>query len=342
MEGLFPSWSWVIGLWIGAAIGSFLNVVIYRMPLGLSLGDPKHSFCPSCRHRLTIPDLIPLLSWLFLGGKCRHCRARVPGRYFMVELITGSLFAVFWYQHLIFGWDPAKAVFFSLFAAALIAAIYIDLKHFIIPDQVNAAMLIFGLGLNAVQFLRHKPDALIGGWPSSIVGALTGIAVLWGIALLGRLIFRKDAMGHGDIKMARGMGAVLLPTAALMSFGVAVTLGAVGGIAQILAYRKQVTPDEASEDDEPYEPESIASLLKCGLGYVLCIDVLGLFFPKLYESWFGENPFAIESVEEDDFVAGPTMIPFGPYLAVGALAVAIFEPKFRQLIDAYIAFVTKT
>ncbi len=343
MEGLFPGWSWVIGLWIGAAIGSFLNVVIYRMPLGLSLGDPKHSFCPACRHRLTLPDLIPLLSWLFLGGKCRHCRARVPARYFMVELITGSLFAIFWYQHLIHGWDPARAVCFSLFAAALIAAIYIDLKHFIIPDQVNASMLIFGLGLNLALIAQKKPDAYISGWPSSIVGALTGIGVLWGIALLGRLIFRKDAMGHGDIKMARGMGAVLLPTAALMSFGVAVALGAVGGVAQILLTRKSAEPEpEAEEDDEPYEPESIGSLFKCGIGYVLCIDVIGLFLPSLYEKWFGENPFATESVEDDDFVAGPTMIPFGPYLAMGALAVAIFEPTFRQWVDAYFAFMTKS
>lgn len=77
--GLFPEWTWILGFAIGAAIGSFLNVVIYRMPLGMSLNEPKNSFCPNCKHQLGIPDLIPLLSWLGLGGKCRHCRVSLVG-----------------------------------------------------------------------------------------------------------------------------------------------------------------------------------------------------------------------------------------------------------------------
>ena len=114
--GLFPEWTWIVGLLIGASIGSFLNVVIYRMPRGLSVKEPKHSFCPSCKHQLGVPDLFPLLSWLFSRGKCRHCGSSVSPRYFIVELFTGGLFAGFWYQWLIAGWEPARAICLALFS----------------------------------------------------------------------------------------------------------------------------------------------------------------------------------------------------------------------------------
>jgi hypothetical protein len=135
---MFPEWTWIVGLLIGAAFGSFLNVVIYRMPLGLSLKEPKHSFCPVCKHRLTILDLFPLFSWLFLRGKCRHCKAPIPARYFFVEVITGSLWAVVWYQQLVMTWNVPLALLYFAMISALVAATFIDLRWFIIPDQINA------------------------------------------------------------------------------------------------------------------------------------------------------------------------------------------------------------
>ena len=239
-------------------MGSFLNVVIYRLPRGLSIHTPAHSFCPTCKHRLTALDLVPILSWIFLRGKCRHCKAKVSSRYLYVELINGSIWALIWYQKFVVESDPlmsgalssgaatAYAVAYMVFASALVAAIYTDLQHYIIPDQVNAFMLIAGLGLNVALYVIGHPAAVIWGMPSSVAGALVGWAVLWGIALLGRLAFGKDAMGHGDIKMARGIGAVLLPVAALMSFAIAIALGAVVGIAIIL-FRRLGNPDEERE-----------------------------------------------------------------------------------------------
>lgn len=244
---------------MGAAIGSFLNVVIYRLPRGLSIYEPKHSFCPTCKTRLTALDLIPLLSWAFLGGKCRHCKSKVSSRYFIVELINASLWAGLWYQLFVVQSDPLLAnhltngeatayfVAYALFASALVAAIFTDLAHYIIPDQVNAFMLVVGLGLNIALIAQGSPDAWIWGIPSSIAGALIGWGVLWGIAFLGRLAFQKDAMGHGDIKMARGIGAVLLPASALLSFGVAIVLGAVIGILVIIARKKKPGSREAVE-----------------------------------------------------------------------------------------------
>lgn len=336
---MFPEWTVVVGLMIGAAIGSFLNVVIYRMPLGKSLSNPPHSFCPACGHRLGVPDLVPLFSWLALRGRCRHCRNRIPARYFFVELITGGLWAAFWWQFLIAGWDPVRAVVLMLFSACLIAATYIDLRWFIIPDEINALMLGIGAAYNVVLYVQGSPQATTWGMPSALAGALLGVGVLWAVTFLGRLLFGKDAMGHGDIKMARGIGAILFPMAAAMSFAVAVTVGAVLGAVQILVRRRpepEREPTGENEDQtEEYEPESLGSILRCGLGYVLSIDVIGLALPKLYQKWFGEDPYAVESVEEQDVEVESTVIPFGPYLALGAIVVALFEGPLGRLASSY-------
>lgn len=323
---------------IGAAIGSFLNVVIYRTPRGMSLSEPKHSFCPKCRHQLGPADLVPLFSWLVQGGRCRYCAAKVSPRYFFVELITGGIWAGIWYQYLVASWDPGKAVAYALAAATLVAIIFIDLELYVIPDQINAFLWAVGVGYNAWLFGSGSPEAVawIGGtWglPSSLVGWFVGVGTLWGIAFLGRVLFRKDAMGHGDIKMARGVGAVLFAGTALMSFALAVVLGAVLGIAQVLA-KPRIEEEPAQEPAGDMEPESIGSLVKCGVGYLLLVDIVGLFAPKLYEQYFGEAPFE-PLPEEDEWEAERTMIPFGPYLALGAIGAAVFQAELGRLVEAY-------
>jgi leader peptidase (prepilin peptidase) / N-methyltransferase len=338
---VFPEWTWVVGFWFGAAIGSFLNVVIYRMPRGISISKPKNSYCPSCDKQLTASELVPLLSWAIQKGRCKCGKNKIGSRYFIVELITGSLFAAIWYQQFCVyaqsSFDPLytiRAVGYMLFAAALVAAIFTDLAHYIIPDQINAFMFLVGVAMNVAFAVYGLEEAWLWGIPSSIAGALVGIGALWGIAFLGRVMFGKDAMGHGDIKMARGIGAVLLPLGAGLSFGMAVALGAVIGVIQVMVYRKKPAPPEV-DDEAPYEPESISSLLKCGLGYVLCMDIVGLIQPKVYEWWFGENPYSMEEFEEEPEVEH-TMIPFGPYLAAGALAVMLFAPQLKMLVDLYL------
>lgn len=336
---MFPEWTWICGLFIGATIGSFLNVVIYRLPLGLSINEPKHSFCPSCKHQLGIPDLVPLFSWLFSGGKCRHCKAKVPSRYFFVELLNGSLWAGIWYQQLCVGHDPAKAITYMLFSAALVAAIFIDLRYYIIPDQINAFILLVGLGYSGWLLYTGDQGAWMWGMPIGVAGAIFGTVCIWAITFLGRLMFGKDAMGHGDIKLARGMGAVLFPVGAGISFALAVVAGAVFGIVTVILRKRSAEPAaDEEEDDEPYEPESIGSLLKCGLGYLLAFDAIGLVFPKFYESYFAENPYSVEDVQDEPDVSFTT-IPFGPYLAIGALAEVLFHPYLQKLLDAYLKYI---
>jgi leader peptidase (prepilin peptidase) / N-methyltransferase len=343
---LFPEWTWILGLIFGAAIGSFLNVVIYRMPRGLSLSDPPNSFCPKCKHRLLMTDMIPLLTWLIQRGKCKYCGAKIPSRYFWVELLNGVIWSGIWWQYLIASNDWVKALCYAFAASTLVAIIFIDWELYIIPDQINAFLLFLGLAYNVWLFAQGNPAAVTWGIPSSVAGALVGVGVLWGIAFLGRVLFRKDAMGHGDIKMARGIGAILFPALAVTSFALAVALGAVLGVAQVFLrprHESQKPPEseeqsglpiDQNSEEEEFEPESIGSLLKCGLGYILCIDVIGLFVPKLYKAWFNEDPYEpIEGLE--DFEADFTMIPFGPYLALGAIVGTVFEKQLLGAVRSY-------
>lgn len=379
---MFPEGTWIVGFFVGAAIGSFLNMLIYRLPLGISISKPRHSICPICKNTLSWGELIPLFSWLFQRGKCKQCGVKIPSRYFWVEFLTGTLWAIVWQQWFIVGpqWDafkladPVKAIGYMLFASAIVVAVFTDLAHYIIPDEVNAFMFVVGVGMNIAYAVMGNPVAWIGWAPSSLVGGLVGIVVLWGIAFFGRAAFGKDAMGHGDIKMARGIGAVLLPPLAMVSFGLAVFLGAVLGIGAMFFGKKDMKeegedvpeekttmkevighlllmgligrifpkvaefwfgPEPEEVDDEPEEvPETFGSLLKSLVGYIFCMDILGLFLPKVYMYWFGEDPRVTE-VADEDFEVQTTMIPFGPSLAGGALLAMFFQGPLLKLLDEY-------
>ncbi|MEZ0325734.1 MAG: A24 family peptidase, partial [Fimbriimonas sp.] len=167
---------------IGAAVGSFLNMVIYRLPRRLSFSNPPKSFCPRCKHSLGWMDLFPLFSWLSTGGKCRYCREPIAVRYFLVEVFCGVLFAGLWWQYLIASYEPLRMVFYMAASACLVAIIFIDWELYIIPDEINALLLVLGV---AMQILLHSPETAL--W-----GALLGWGMLWGIAMLGRVMFGKD------------------------------------------------------------------------------------------------------------------------------------------------------
>lgn len=325
---MIPSWSWILGLVCGATIGSFLNVVIYRLPRGMSLSNPKNSFCPNCKHQLGVPDLFPLLSYLISGGKCRYCGETVASRYFWVELLNGSLWALIWWQYFIVSFEPLRAAFYALTTAALVAVIFIDWELYIIPDELNATLLVFGVAYHAFD----KSLAI------ALSGALLGWALLWGIALLGRLLFGKDAMGHGDIKMMRGVGALLGPSLLVANLMIAVVAGLVIGLSILgiaSAAKKREAVEEATEDatEEPYEPETIGSLFIHGAWYLCCLDIVAIAFPKMY-NWIGEAQVE-QNVDDDDWKPSLTTIPFGPYLAIGAIVCMVFGSPIEKGISNY-------
>jgi len=354
-----PDWTVILGFFLGTVAGSFLNMVIYRLPRGISFWNPSHSICPICKHKLDWIDLMPLFSWLSTRGKCRYCAARIPVRYFLVELLCGALFVGIWWQYLCAADKPLQAVAYLAVAACLVAVIFIDAELFIIPDELNALILILGLAYG----LASKDIT------PSLLGALTGWGLLWGITLLGRLAFGKDAMGHGDIKLMRGLGALLGPAMTAVSLVMAVFVGLIVGVALIVAQRGKVAPAEVvSEADtttmpapvtvgdtptaaltteqspgsasdlaaEPTEipPESIGSIFKFGVWYLLCLDVVGVFVPGIYKL-IGEQIPDAASEEIDDWKPTVTTIPFGPYLAAGCLVCMIFSGAVQHGIDGY-------
>ncbi len=176
---------WLAGV-LGAIVGSFLNAVIHRLPRGIKLGEPRRSFCPGCNRPVPWHRNIPLLSWPLLRGRCAVCEWRIPLRYWIVELLTTALFAGMAILH---GW-PAAPVYW-LFCSLLVAATFIDLEHFIIPDEITwggaacgvAASLVYP-GLMGVQ---SPVEALL----HSLGGAALGFGVVLAIVELGKLAFGR-------------------------------------------------------------------------------------------------------------------------------------------------------
>ncbi len=166
-------WLAVAGIY-GIAIGSFLNVVIWRLPRGGSISTPTWSYCPRCEHRLGAFDLFPVLSFLLLGTKCRYCKAPISWRYPGVELLTGCLFIFIagfvWWGH--GAWYDA--VFFCLFTAILICVFFIDLEHFVIPDGLSVLGIVLGL----------VHGAIAGTFWDSAAGMVGYAAVIYLIGLL--------------------------------------------------------------------------------------------------------------------------------------------------------------
>ncbi|MCS7065785.1 MAG: prepilin peptidase, partial [Fimbriimonadales bacterium] len=278
---MLPAWSLVFGVAFGAAIGSFLNVLIYRLPRRLSIIFPP-SHCPACQHRLGVRDLVPLLSYLWQRGRCRYCRAPIAARYFLVELWSASVWGWLWWQHLVLDELPLRFLCYALACALLIAVFFIDLEHTIIPDELSLALLGMGLlhaGLvvQPTEWSWARPGEV--NLKNAFWSAEIGTGILCAIAVLGRVVFRRDAMGHGDIKLVRAMGALLLLPALLTACALAVAGGAIiGGIWLLWQSRRQMAKGAAQAvsgegEGEPPPPEPIGSLLLMCLVYLLWLDV---------------------------------------------------------------------
>lgn len=210
----------------GLCVGSFLNVVIHRLPLGRSLVFPG-SACPSCNAKIAWFDNIPLLSFLFLRGRCRFCKAKISWQYPAVELLTGLLLlAVF----VVFGPTRQTLVKFASLAA-LVALSVIDIKSYVLPDKITLPGIFFGL--LAVPILS-APDwsigSLAGAYREAFVGSAVGGWLLFLVGVIGDWVFRKESMGGGDIKLAGMIGAFLGWKLVILSFLLASALGALGGI----------------------------------------------------------------------------------------------------------------
>jgi leader peptidase (prepilin peptidase)/N-methyltransferase len=191
---------------LGAAIGSFLNVVVYRVPAGLSIIYPP-SRCPKCLHQLGMGENIPIVGWLLLRGKCRHCHTPISPRYPLVELITGILFLVV-YHH--FGLS-VQTIGYSLLLCWLLALSLIDLDTMTLPNPLTQSGLVLGLVFQAIAGYVETPSAvgisnhLIQG----IGGMVLGIWIYDAIQIFGTWLLGQPAQGGGDAKLMAMIGAWL-------------------------------------------------------------------------------------------------------------------------------------
>jgi len=268
---------WIFSGLLGLVVGSFLNVCIFRLPRNcMSIVKPR-SRCPKCLTWIAWFDNLPVISWCVLGGKCRHCRNPISVRYTLVELMTGALFFYAGYRALYLGWPPlaglgdpplelSKVVQFSIEAwlvSAMIVCTFIDLEFRILPDEITISGALIGLAASAafptlhgwlpsfdsgVPLIYHWDEGHGLPWPirepyvaslaASLAGALAGGGSIWLVGVLGKLVFRKEAMGFGDVKYMAMIGAVLGWRGVLLSFVIACLAGSIFGIGKFIAVRR--------------------------------------------------------------------------------------------------------
>ncbi len=223
---------------LGAIAGSFLNVCIYRMAKGDSVIWPR-SHCPHCRKDIPWYDNIPIISFIVLKGRCRSCNGKIRFRYILVEILTASMALLLFSTC---GLGP-KFYAYSVFVCALIVATFIDFEIQEIPDEISlgglAAGLILAFIFPSLMNSHSHTRALIG----SLIGAFAGGASIYIMGVIGTIIFKKDAMGGGDVKLMAMIGAFLGLKMAAVAFFIAPVFGALAGMAlkmrdgrEIIAY----------------------------------------------------------------------------------------------------------
>ncbi len=257
--------AWAVAL--GAAIGSFLNVVVARVPAGLSIVHPR-SRCPRCLAPIAATDNVPVLSWLLLRGRCRSCRAPISVRYPLVELAGAGAAWLALSRH---GWSPAAPAELAL-VALLLALALVDLDTWLLPHALTWPLIAGGLALSALGVTAA------GSFREAYWGAGVGFAAFAAVALVGEKVFHREALGFGDVWLLAGIGAWLGVKALLPVILLASIEGTVIGLA--LAATGRLPKGEGA-------PPPTAT--------------------------------PTPTTTDDDWVPPKNAVPFGPFLAAGAL-----------------------
>ncbi|MEP7075894.1 MAG: prepilin peptidase [Acidobacteriota bacterium] len=247
--GLPEYFAYIFVFVFGAAIGSFLNVVIHRVPNEESIVFPN-SACPKCGNAIKAFDNIPILSWMILRGKCRNCKEPIAVRYPLVELLTAVVFLIVYWK---IGFTPYLPVALT-FAAVMISLVFIDAEHMILPNVITypllvAALLVrllFPIFVSNVYFtdLARSPLADLWAYPAwalsmagAVLGALAGGGSLWLVGEIWKRLRGVEAMGLGDVKMMLGVGALLGWSLSFLSIFLAAFVGAIAGVALLAGKR---------------------------------------------------------------------------------------------------------
>lgn len=268
----------------GACIGSFLNVCIYRIPREESVVAPR-SHCPQCNRMIAWYDNIPLVSYVALAARCRHCKTRISPRYVLVEFLVASLFLLAWMK---FGFEPESrwlgmaavtdwklvpVYWVAIFG--LVLGTFVDLEHMIIPDRVSLGGIVIGVALSAVVPALHDAASIRDSLLASALGAAVGWGSLWAVAILGQMIFRKEAMGFGDVKLLGAIGAFIGWRGVLFTIIGSSFVGSMVGILLVCTGRK------AMQSRIPYGPYlALAALVWVFWGSTLWSEYVKLITPN--------------------------------------------------------------
>jgi leader peptidase (prepilin peptidase)/N-methyltransferase len=361
LSELVAAWPFgVFALALGACVGSFLNVCIYRLPAQKSIVWPP-SHCTRCLHTIAWYDNIPVVSYLWLGGKCRRCGATFSARYMIVEAVTGLLFFGYWLLYFRLGLrsgadHPGVYLVHMALVSALLVSAVIDFERKEIYTSVTNVALVAGVVGSMLWPEVQKVgsyDHALGDWTgwdrtNAVVTALVGAAVGAGLInvtrFLGTLAFRREAMGAGDAYLMGAVGACLGWEAALLVFLVAPFIALPYGLWQVLSRKKTEAPPEESEEESPPPKVHYGTFLATAAGFVGLV----LSASKAGAQWglaarvllaaglvaFGVAAW-LQRREEDvgPHDAGPAPseaeesheVPYGPFLGAAAAIVMVIQ-----------------
>ncbi len=348
---------------MGCCIGSYLNVVIYRIPLGMKTSEPRRSFCPTCKYQIPFYQNIPIVSWLLLGGKCAGCRQKISPRYLVVEALTGILFVlVMWCvagQRLeaglqaAWGW-PVLAGW--VFTALCVSGSFIDIDHQILPHRITWGGTVAGLVAAACIPWRFQMPLWWDNVVRSLLSAAIGFALIWIIIQLGKLAFGKlklafDAPVEWGISQPEGAEEPVFTVQGeqeiwsnifsrasdrlLIKANSAIVNDASFGEAQIKISAESLTVSPTSGEPRTFTMEEVQSMSgtctaveqpreAMGMGdanWMACVGAFLGWKAVLFTVFAGSIIGAVIALvmtllKRREFAA---RIPFGPYLAAGAL-----------------------
>ncbi|MFP4358278.1 MAG: prepilin peptidase [Puniceicoccaceae bacterium] len=292
----FPWLGWIFSFVFGAVVGSFLNVCIHRIPEGRSIVYPG-SRCV-CGSPIPWYDNLPIVSWFVLRGRARCCGRRFGFRYPFVEILTASLFLLSWITH-----SVPEALCLWVFFALLVPAVFIDLDHFIIPDRFSVGGMFAGVFLSALVpelhgFANPGGIAVFSGLGAAVVGALVGSAVVYWFGAIAEIVFRKEALGQGDVKLAGCFGAFCGWEGAVFSLFGGALIGTVL-LLPVLVWQRFFSDGPGGAARPPEAPPAARAGGECP--------------PE------GDGP----AEDEDVSIGFGTAVPFGPMLCA-AIALYVF------------------
>lgn len=299
----------VIVFIFGTVLGSFLNVLIYRLPIGMNFAKGS-SICPQCRHELKWYDLFPLFSYIFLGGKCRYCKCKISAQYPIVE----SLNAIFYTLAFIFLYDASfkpELIGYCIIFSCLIVVFFTDFISNIIPDSMWIGILLGGIEIYVCDIIRNgfDKDVLI----DRVIGFFSVSLVLFILGIIFEKIKGVDAIGGGDIKLMAAAGFVLGWKSIILATLVGTFIGLVYTvISTVVFYKKKAI---ASAEQKEAEKEERRKANKTSKNSKIA--------EKVRAQREAEAAMKKENTEEESEERQGKEIPFGPHLAVG-IALAIF------------------